>query len=75
MSPYLKDMDVCTEKVHRAPSTMHANRSTTKNVITTFQTIGGEKETLKASSGREKGLSGVSMASDFPPPKKNNTTC
>lgn len=65
-------MDVYMEKVHRAPSTMHENRSTTKNVITTLQTIGGEEETLKASSGRKKGLSGVSMASDFPPQKKQH---
>lgn len=35
-----------------------------KECIVTFQTIRAQEETLRA-SGREKGLSGVSMASDF----------
>lgn len=65
MSPYLRDIDVQMEKVHRVPRAMHENRSTTKSVIKTFQSIGGEEETLRASSGREKGLFRVSMASDF----------
>lgn len=52
-------------EVLRAPSTMHENRSTTKNVIVKFQAVRGEEETLQAASGRGKRLSGVRMASDF----------